>query len=88
MVIEEVTLVALARARQSAPDTAATQSLNRAQDARTARLLELRIAAAKIVTVGEFYKLRARSARATYGGTACGLIGTAMIVAAFAWPIT
>ena len=56
--------------------------------ARTARLLELRIAATKIVTVGEFYKLRTRSARSTYGGIACGLIGTAAIVAAFAWPIT
>jgi hypothetical protein len=42
---------------------------------------------AKVVTVGEYYKLRARSARATYGGIGCSLIGTAAIVAAFSWPV-
>lgn len=63
MIIEEATLVALARARESAPDTAAVKTLSRAQAARTARLLELRIAATKVVTVGEYYKLRTRSAR-------------------------
>jgi hypothetical protein len=87
MIIEEATLVALAEARESAPSEAAVKTLSRAQAARTARLLELRIAAAKVVTVGEYYKLRTRSARATYGGIGCGLIGTAAIVAAFSWPI-
>jgi hypothetical protein len=87
MIIEEVTLMALAQAREGAPDTAAVKTLSRAQAARTARLLELRVAAAKVVTVGEYYKLRTRSARATYGGIACSLIGIAAIVAAFSWPI-
>jgi hypothetical protein len=87
LIIEEVTLVALAEARERAPSEAAVKTLTRAQAARTARLLELRIAAAKVVTVGEYYKLRTRSARATYGGIGCGLIGTGAIVAAFSWPI-
>jgi hypothetical protein len=87
MIIEEATLMALAQAREGAPDAAAVKTLSRAQAARTARLLELRVAAAKVVTVGEYYKLRTRSARATYGGIACSLIGIAAIVAAFSWPI-
>jgi len=41
-----------------------------------------------IATIGEYYKLRNRSTWATYGGVALGLIGTAAIVAAFAWPPT
>jgi hypothetical protein len=87
LILEEATLVALAQARESAPSEAAVKALSRAQAARTARLLELRIAAAKVVTVGEYYNLRTRSARATYGGIGCGLVGTAAIVAAFSWPI-
>lgn len=87
LILEELTLVALAQASESEPSQAALKTLTRAQTARTARLLELRIVAAKIVTVGEYYKLRTRSARATYGGIGCGLIGTAAIVAAFSWPI-
>jgi hypothetical protein len=87
IIIEEATLMALAQAREGAPDAAAVKTLSRAQAARTARLLELRVAAAKVVTVGEYYKLRTRSARATYGGIACSLIGIAAIVAAFSWPI-
>ena len=67
MIIEEVTLQALARGRASAVDLAASQILCQAQTARAARLLELRTAAARIATVGEYYKLRARSTRATYG---------------------
>lgn len=87
LIIEEATLVALAGARETAPNEAAVKTLSRAQAARPARLLELRIAAAKVVTVGEYYKLRTRSTRATYGGIGFGLIGTAAIVAAFSWPI-
>jgi hypothetical protein len=87
MIIEEVTLQALARARATAHDRAASEILSEAQTARAARLLELRTAAARIATVGEYYRLRARSTRATYGGVLTGLIGTAAVVAAFAWPL-
>lgn len=87
MIIEEVTLQALARGRASSVDLAASQILCQAQTARAARLLELRTAAARIATVGEYYKLRARSTRATYGGVLTALIGTAAVVAAFAWPL-
>lgn len=87
MIVEEVTLVALARARATARDRTASKRLCRVQAARAARLLELRLAAARIAAVGEYYKLKARSTRATYGGVVCGVIGTAAIVAAFAWPM-
>ena len=87
MIIEEVTLQALARARASARDPEASTMLRQAQTARAARLLELRTAGARIATVGEYYRLRARSTRATYGGVLSGVLGTAAIVAAFAWPM-
>jgi hypothetical protein len=87
MIIEEATLMALARARAHAPDEQTSKRLREAQTARTVRLLELRTAAGQIVTIGEYYKLRARSTRATYGGILCGLIGSAAIIAAFAWPL-
>ena len=87
MIIEEVTLQALARARASARDHEASTMLRQAQTARAARLLELRTAGARIATVGEYYRLRARSTRATYGGVVSGVLGTAAIVAAFAWPM-
>ena len=87
MIIEEATLMALARARADKPDEQPSKRLREAETARTVRLLELRTAAAQIVTIGEYYKLRARSTRATYGGILCGLIGSAAIIAAFAWPM-
>jgi hypothetical protein len=86
MILEEVTLGALARARASAHDQPTSQILCQAQAARSARLVELRTAAARIATIGEYYKLRARSTRATYGGVLFGLIGTTAIIMAFAWP--
>ena len=86
MIIEEVTLQALARARGSAVDEAASSILCEAQTARAARLLELRTAGARIASIGEYYKLRTRSTWATYAGVLSGLIGTAAVVAAFAWP--
>jgi hypothetical protein len=49
-------------------------------------LKELQDAAARVATIGEFYRLRYRSTWATYGGLICGLLGTAAVVAAFAWP--
>jgi hypothetical protein len=67
MIIEEVTLGALARARASARDQATSRILCQAQAARSARLVELRTTAARIATIGEYYKLRARSTRATLG---------------------
>jgi hypothetical protein len=88
MIIEEATLMALARARADNPDEQTSKRLREAQTARTVRLWELRTAAAQIVTIGEYYKLRARSTRATYGGILCGLIGSAAIIAAFAWPLS
>lgn len=88
MIIEEVTLMALARARGSAIDEQTSRRLCEAQTARAARLLELRTSAARIATIGEYYKLRARSTRATYCGIMTGLLGTAAIIAAFAWPPT
>jgi len=87
MIIEEVTLGALARAQASARDPSTSQILCEAQTARSARLVELRTACARIATIGEYYKLRARSTRATYGGVLFGLIGTTAIVVAFAWPL-
>ena len=46
------------------------------------------VISARIATVGEYYKLRHRSSWATYAGVLCGLLGTAAIVAAFAWPLS
>jgi hypothetical protein len=88
MIIEEMTLVALSRATATARDQMSSQILCEARAARAARLLELRVAAARIATVGEYYKLRHRSSWATYAGVLCGLLGTAAIVTAFAWPLS
>lgn len=86
MAIEEVTLTRLAQLTESVPNRAGRMRLSLAQTARAARLLELRTAAAQVTAVGEYYALRARSTRATYGGIVCGLLGTAAIVLAFTWP--
>ena len=87
MRIEELTLVALSCAAAAAGDQASREKLCEAQAARAIRLRELRTTAAMVVTVGEYYKLRQRSSWATYGGVLCGLMGTAAIVTAFAWPL-
>ena len=87
MIIEEITLMAISRARVTARDEVSIERLRDAQAARAARLSELRVAAARIAAVGEYYKLRHRSTWATYGGVSCGLLATAAIVAAFAWPL-
>jgi hypothetical protein len=86
MAIEEVTLTRLAQLAESVPNRAGRTRLRRAQAARVARLLELRTAAAQVTAIGEYYALRARSTRATYGGIFCGLLGTAAVVLAFTWP--
>jgi hypothetical protein len=87
MIIEEATLAALAQARAHQQDEEASKRLIEAQTARAARLHHLRVAAAQIETIGDYYRLRARSTRATYGGILCGLLGSAAIIAAFAWPL-
>lgn len=87
MIIEEVTLMALSCAKATVEDHASSEKLGEAHAARAARLRELRTTAAMVVTVGEYYKLRHRSSWATYGGILCGLLGTAAIVSAFAWPL-
>jgi hypothetical protein len=87
MAIEEVTLTRLAQLTEAASNRAARKRLSLALTARAARLLELRTAATHVATVGEYYALRARSTRATYGGIVCSLLGTAAIVLAFTWPL-
>ncbi|HEY2519548.1 MAG TPA: hypothetical protein VGJ19_05520 [Streptosporangiaceae bacterium] len=88
MSIEECTLMALSKAGPSARDEQARTILHNAQTARIARLLELRTAASRVATIGEYYNLKRRSARATYGGVSLGVAATACIVAAFAWPVS
>ena len=85
MIIEKITLVALARAKECASGQN-LQLIEKAQVARAVRLAELRSAAAQIATIGDYYRLRTRSTRATYGGMLCFLVGSAAIIAAFLWP--
>jgi len=61
--------------------------LAKVQAARVARLLELRMASARITSVAEGYVLQARCTVAMYGGSISGVLGTAAIILAFAWPI-
>jgi hypothetical protein len=86
MIIEEVTLIALAHTAVTAAGEAEATRIRQAQVVRSARLRELRDAAARVATIGEFYRVRHRSTWATYAGLPCGLIGTMMVVLAFAWP--
>jgi hypothetical protein len=86
MIIEKMTLMALALAHEKSAGRKMAHELEEAQAARAARLVELRSAAARITTIGEYYVLRSRSTWATYGGILSGLIGTAAIIAAFALP--
>lgn len=87
MTVEQLTLVALSRATEHASAAAAQKNLDDARAARAARLHELRTAAAKIVTVGAYYNVRARSTLATYGGVTFGLLEIISIIAAVAWPM-
>jgi hypothetical protein len=88
MIIEKITLMALAKAKEGRRHHGMGQKLEEAQEARGIRLTELRHAAAQVAMIGEYYKLRARSTRATYGGILCTLVGTAAIITAFTWPLT
>lgn len=85
MIIEKITLVALARAKEYA-SVQNLQLIGKAQVARAVRLAELRSAAAQVTTIGDYYRLRSRSTRATYGGMLCFLAGSAAIIAAFLLP--
>ena len=87
LVIEQVTLQALARARATTQDETESRRLGDAQTARTVRLIELRGAAGRIAAIGEYYMLRARTTRDTYIGVTLALAGTTSIVGAFLWPI-
>jgi hypothetical protein len=86
MIIEEVTLIALADAAATVGGDADVGRIRQAQAVRAARLRELRDAAARVATIGEFYRVRYRSTQATYWGLPCGLLGTIAVVLAFAWP--
>jgi hypothetical protein len=85
--LEEATLVALIRYRADSVDSGVARNLKSAQEARAARLLELRTAAARITAVGEYYAVQARSTQARNYGTTFGFLGTALVVLAFAWPL-
>jgi hypothetical protein len=85
--LEEATLVRLSQIREDTSNPKVAENLGQAKEARAARLLELRAAAARITTIGEYHALQARSTEATNGGIAFGIIGTALIVLAFAWPL-
>jgi hypothetical protein len=86
MIIEEVTLIALAHAAAEVGGDELCAKIRQTQEARKARLKELRDAAARVATIGEFYRVRFRSTCATSYGLLCGLFGTGAIVAAFSWP--
>jgi hypothetical protein len=86
MIIEEVTLVALANASAGSITPEETHTITQAQAARAARLKELRDAAARVATIGEFYRVRQNSTFATWVGLIFGVAGTILVVAAFAWP--
>jgi hypothetical protein len=86
MVVEEITLMALARAEDNAISDVVSKQLREARAARAARLHELRGAAASVVALGVYYQVRARSTSATYWGIVFGLLGIIVIIAAVAWP--
>jgi hypothetical protein len=86
--LEQATLVQLSHCGEDATDDVAVEKLRSAQEARAARLLELRTAAARITAIGEYYAVQVRSTQARDAGTAFAFLGTALIVLAFAWPLT
>jgi hypothetical protein len=88
MIIEEVTLISLARAKGTANNVDTYHMLCGAENARVAWLIELREAAAKIVAIGEYFNLHRRSTLATYLGVVCGVFGTMLLVGAFALPFS
>jgi hypothetical protein len=86
MIIEEITLIALAHGAADVTHSDETPRIRDTQDARAARLKELRDAAARVATIGEFYPVRYSNTLATYAGATCAFLGTLTIVSLFAWP--
>ena len=86
IIIEEITLMALTDATSSAVDPVSVRALEEARAARAARLLQLRLAAGQIASIGEYYKLRRRNSCAIFFGVPFGVLATAALVAAFVWP--
>ena len=86
MIVEEVTLVAIARAEQNASGTAARKLLGKARVARAARLHELRATAASVVSLGVYYQVKRSSKIASYLGATFGFLGVIAIITAVAWP--
>jgi len=88
MALEQATLATLAAVdAQKGGEQPQAGELSLVQAARAARLIELRATAARITSIGECYELKARSTEAMYYGTILGLLGTAAVLVAFAWPI-
>jgi hypothetical protein len=86
MIVEEVTLTALAYAVHNATENSVdTGDLCRAQQARASRLKDLRKAATCVAVIGEYYRLKRRSTIATYVGVLCGVAGTALLISVFTW---
>lgn len=71
-----------------ASDGDVRQNISSAEAARAARLHELRTAAALVVTVGMYYKARARSTAATCATSTLGFLGIIGVIAAVAWPVS
>ena len=85
--LEQATLAQLSRCGEDEADDIKAGMLRNAQEARAARLLELRTAAARITAIGEYYAIQVRSTQARDAGTAFAFLGTALIVLAFSWPL-
>jgi hypothetical protein len=88
MLVDELTLNALALAIND-PQPAGQdlrELLTKTLKGRMARLSELRSAAARIITIADFYQLQRRTALAAWAGTACGVAGISAIIAAFVLP--
>ena len=85
LTVEEVTLMALSKARECAVSEDESANVSEAQSARAAKLHEFRQAAAMVVTVGTYYKVRARSTAATCFASTLGVMGVVAIIAAIAW---
>lgn len=84
MIVDELTLMALSCAvTNGGLEESDVGSLQEAQAVRVARLEEFRQAAARVVAVGEFHRLRRRSDVATYLGAPMSTVGTIMVILAF-----
>ncbi|MEV4351612.1 hypothetical protein AB0J83_44715 [Actinoplanes sp. NPDC049596] len=86
IIVEGATLEALACAIQRGATAGAPthKILLKACEARVARLRDLKGAVAEVAAIGEFYRLRRRSALATTIGVVCAAIGLCFVIAALA----